>query len=318
MASSSASGVFRRSESAATRAEMASLLHNAAGEEDDESTSVFPSPSRKVKAEHELRPPVATTAGGNVGRGAAGSSLGEALNLIEMEVQPGATLASIALKYNIPVAELKRVNNLLADNELFALKRLKIPVRPNSVLTEILIPGLGEDGGGGGAGAPQAAEKNTNGWLLQHFSTPPESSQVSSPVMSDTSDMSLGAALRDVGADDVGAIAVPPPTLVHGNNSGSKQARKARRFLRAMDKDLAVIRQKNERLLNASGVPADISDLDLDQVAGESGGSGMKVLAKTSVIVFLVVLAAVILAILWFARHEFNIIKVEKPTNLTE
>ena len=313
------SGVFRRSETAATRAEMASLLHNAAGEEDDESTSVFPSPSRKVKAEHDARPPVAATAGGNMGRGAAGSSLGEALNLIEMELQPGATLASIALKYNIPVAELKRVNNLLADNELFALKRLKIPVRPNSVLTEILIPGLGEDGGGGGAEAPKAAEKNTNGWLLQHFSTPPESSQVSSPVMSDTSDMSLGAALRDVGADDVGAISVsPPPT-----HSGSKQARKARRFLRAMDKDLAVIRQKNERLLNASGVPADISDLDLDQVAGESGGSGMKVLAKTSVIVFLVVLAAVILAILWFARHEFNIIKVEKPTlekptNLTE
>ena len=83
-----------------------------------------------------------------------------------------------------------------------------------------------------------------------------------------------------------------------------------------MDKDLAVIRQKNERLLNASGVPADISDLDLDQVvAGESRG---RVLSNTWVILILGVLAMVVIAILWFARHEFNIIKVEKPANSTE
>ena len=309
------SGIFRRSETAANRAETVSLLNN---EEDNESTSVFVSP-RKVKTEHELRPAAtAGQGGGHPGRGAAGSSLGEALSLIEMEVQPGATLASIALKYNIPVAELKRVNNLLAENELFALKRIKIPVRPNSVLTEILIPGLGEDDVGEGAQMKVAkaispVEKNTNGWLLEHFSTPPEASEVGSPVLSDTSDMSLGNALRDPGAD---VVAVP----THGhNNSASKQARKARRFLRAMDKDLAVIRQKSERLLNASGVPADISDLDLDQVvAGESRGVGMRVLSRTSVIVFLAVLAAVVIAILWFARHEFNIIKVEKPANLTE
>lgn len=308
------SGVFRRSETAATRAETVSLLNN---EEDSE--SVFVSP-RKVKTEHELRPAATAGAGGgHLGRGAAGSSYGEALNLIEMEVQPGATLASIALKYNIPVAELKRVNNLLGENELFALKRIKIPVRPNSVLTEILIPGLGEGDIGEGAEVARAkspAEKNTNGWLLEHFSTPPEASEVGSPVMSDTSDMSLGNALRDP------ADLVAVPTLggaLGPNSSGSKQARKARGFLRAMDKDLAVIRQKSERLLNASGVPADISDLDLDQVvAGESRGSGVRVLAKTSVIVLLAVLAAVVIAILWFARHEFNIIKVEQPANLTE
>ena len=305
------SGVFRRSETAATRAETVSLLNN---EEDSE--SVFVSP-RKVKTEHELRPAATAGAGGgHLGRGAAGSSYGEALNLIEMEVQPGATLASIALKYNIPVAELKRVNNLLAENELFALKRIKIPVRPNSVLTEILIPGLGEDEGARGttvAKATTPVEKNTNGWLLEHFSTPPEASEVGSPVMSDTSDMSLGNALRDP------ADLVAVPTLggaLGPNSSGSKQARKARRFLRAMDKDLAVIRQKSERLLNASGVPADISDLDLDQVvAGESRG---RVLSNTWVILILGVLAMVVIAILWFARHEFNIIKVEKPANSTE
>ena len=309
------SGIFRRSETAASRAETVSLLNN---DEDNESTSVFVSP-RKVKADHELRPGHVTAGGGggNLGRGAAGSSHGEALNLIEMEVQPGATLASIALKYNIPVAELKRVNNLLAENELFALKRIKIPVRPNSVLTEILIPGLGEDDAGEGAVVPKAiapVEKDTNGWLLEHFSTPPEASGVSSPVLSDTSDISLANALREPGSPGVAV-----PTHGQGNSGSSKQARKARRFLRAMDKDLAVIRQKNERLLNASGVPADISDLDLDQVAaGES--RGYKVLSRTTVTVIVALLAAAVIAILWFAWHEYNMIKVEQPEhqNITE
>ena len=302
------SGIFRRSETSATRAETVSLLNNV--DDDNDSTSVFVSP-RKVKAERELGPPSAAA-----GRGPAGSSHGEPLNLIEMEVQPGATLASIALKYNIPVAELKRVNNLLAENELFALKRIKIPVRPNSVLTEILIPGLdGDDVSGGGAAVAKAitpVEKNTNGWLTEHFSTPPEASDVGSPVLSDTSDISLGNALRDPGSP---GVAVP----THGQQgNSSKQARKARRFLRAMDKDLDVIRQKSERLLNASGVPADISDLDLDQVV--SGESRSRVLSRTTVIVVVALLLAAVIAILWFARHEFNIIKVEEPehNNVTD
>ena len=301
------SGIFRRSETSATRAETVSLLNNA--DDDNDSTSVFVSP-RKVKVERELGLPSAAA-----GRGPAGSSHGEPLNLIEMEVQPGATLASIALKYNIPVAELKRVNNLLAENELFALKRIKIPVRPNSVLTEILIPGLeGDDASGGGAAVAKAitpVEKNTNGWLTEHFSTPPEASDVGSPVLSDTSDISLGNALRDPGSP---GVAVP----THGQQGNSKQARKARRFLRAMDKDLDVIRQKSERLLNASGVPADISDLDLDQVV--SGESRIRVLSRTTVTVVVALLLAAVIAILWWARHEFNIIKVEDPghNNVTD
>ena len=65
---------------------------------------------------------------------------------VEAEVQPGDTLASISLKYNIPVAELKRVNNILAENQFFALKRIKIPVKAASLLTE-LLPAVHESKG---------------------------------------------------------------------------------------------------------------------------------------------------------------------------
>ena len=60
------------------------------------------------------------------------------LNTILVQVQPGDTLASLSLKYNIPVAELKRVNNIVTETHFYALKRMKIPVKTASLLTEML------------------------------------------------------------------------------------------------------------------------------------------------------------------------------------
>lgn len=77
---------------------------------------------------------------------------------VEAEIQPDETLASVALKvnhfvlgsnsyvwpsfvvfqYNIPVAELKRVNRLLNEKDFYARKTIRIPVKPASLLTEIL------------------------------------------------------------------------------------------------------------------------------------------------------------------------------------
>ena len=51
---------------------------------------------------------------------------------LECEVLPSDTLLSLALKYNVQVAEIKRVNNIFTDGEVFALKKIKIPVRPAS------------------------------------------------------------------------------------------------------------------------------------------------------------------------------------------
>ena len=57
----------------------------------------------------------------------------------QVEIQPNETLTSVSLKYNVATSELKRVNNLLTENEFFALKRIKIPVKPSSLLTELVI-----------------------------------------------------------------------------------------------------------------------------------------------------------------------------------
>ncbi|XP_031704732.1 lysM and putative peptidoglycan-binding domain-containing protein 3 [Anarrhichthys ocellatus] len=52
------------------------------------------------------------------------------------EIQEGDTLNSIALQYHCSVADIKRSNNLLTEQDFFALRSVKIPVRRFSVLTE--------------------------------------------------------------------------------------------------------------------------------------------------------------------------------------
>nr|XP_046243046.1 lysM and putative peptidoglycan-binding domain-containing protein 3 isoform X2 [Scatophagus argus] len=52
------------------------------------------------------------------------------------DIQEGDTLNSIALHYHCSVADIKRANNLLTEQDFFALRSVKIPVRRFSVLTE--------------------------------------------------------------------------------------------------------------------------------------------------------------------------------------
>ncbi|XP_034727163.1 lysM and putative peptidoglycan-binding domain-containing protein 3 [Etheostoma cragini] len=52
------------------------------------------------------------------------------------DIHEGDTLNSIALQYHCSVADIKRANNFLTEQDFFALRSVKIPVRRFSVLTE--------------------------------------------------------------------------------------------------------------------------------------------------------------------------------------
>lgn len=52
------------------------------------------------------------------------------------DIQEGDTLNSISLQYHCSVADIKRANNFLTEQDFFALRSVKIPVRRFSVLTE--------------------------------------------------------------------------------------------------------------------------------------------------------------------------------------
>ncbi|CAL0332625.1 unnamed protein product [Lupinus luteus] len=53
---------------------------------------------------------------------------GNGLNCIEHQVSKFDTLAGVAIKYGVEVADIKRMNGLASDLQMFALKTLRIPL----------------------------------------------------------------------------------------------------------------------------------------------------------------------------------------------
>lgn len=46
------------------------------------------------------------------------------------------SLHSLSMKFGVSISDLKRINNLQNDREIFALKAVRIPIKPNSLLSE--------------------------------------------------------------------------------------------------------------------------------------------------------------------------------------
>jgi len=57
---------------------------------------------------------------------------------MEAEVMDGDTLASLALRFDCTVADLKRLNKIDKDFEIFARKTLRIPITAHNVLLDTL------------------------------------------------------------------------------------------------------------------------------------------------------------------------------------
>ncbi|XP_019359550.1 PREDICTED: lysM and putative peptidoglycan-binding domain-containing protein 4 isoform X1 [Gavialis gangeticus] len=56
--------------------------------------------------------------------------------LLEREITAGDSLNKLALQYGCKVADIKRINNFIQEQDLYALKSIKIPVKTHGVLTE--------------------------------------------------------------------------------------------------------------------------------------------------------------------------------------
>ncbi|XP_053614930.1 lysM and putative peptidoglycan-binding domain-containing protein 3 isoform X2 [Plodia interpunctella] len=57
---------------------------------------------------------------------------------IEAQVLENDSLQAIALRFHTSISELKRVNHIHKDNEIFARRTIKVPVTPYSILTETM------------------------------------------------------------------------------------------------------------------------------------------------------------------------------------
>ncbi|EGW06550.1 lysM and putative peptidoglycan-binding domain-containing protein 4 isoform X1 [Cricetulus griseus] len=56
--------------------------------------------------------------------------------LLQRELAQEDSLNKLALQYGCKVADIKKVNNFLREQDLYALKSIKIPVRKHGILTE--------------------------------------------------------------------------------------------------------------------------------------------------------------------------------------
>ncbi|XP_012659900.1 lysM and putative peptidoglycan-binding domain-containing protein 4 [Otolemur garnettii] len=56
--------------------------------------------------------------------------------LLQRDLAQGDSLNKLALQYGCKVADIKKVNNFIREQDLFALKSIKIPVKNHGILTE--------------------------------------------------------------------------------------------------------------------------------------------------------------------------------------
>lgn len=205
---------------------------------------------------------------------------------IESDIQPSDTLLSLSLKYNIPLAELKRVNNILNDAEFFALKRIKIPVRPTSLLNE-LLPGVHSE-----------ERRNNNGWLVETKESPKLlSSDISSYVSSGQSSPYSEAETEGGQGDGLAVF------------HESRDKKKVKRFLKEMDKDLSRIRDKQtefEPVVEESlQVETRKFPLKASQIPSEDPGCSNRVLGCWCMVVgVLIVIVFCILVKLMRIQHD--------------
>ncbi|XP_011305229.1 lysM and putative peptidoglycan-binding domain-containing protein 3 [Fopius arisanus] len=58
------------------------------------------------------------------------------VEVIVVTLKPEDTLQALALRYRCTISELKRINNIHKENEIFARRVMKVPVQPFSIFTE--------------------------------------------------------------------------------------------------------------------------------------------------------------------------------------
>lgn len=170
---------------------------------------------------------------------------------VEAEIISGDTLAKVALRYNVPISELKRVNNLMNEAEFHALKTIKVPAKADSLLTELL-----PEASSGTLGRLGGEVRSGDGWYVKSSgSIPGRDLYLSDPT---SSPLSVSASSSEIGVgeliqlhDDVES------NQIHENsdkNCNSKQAKKVNRILKNVDKDLARIKERElSRSLSPEG-----------------------------------------------------------------
>ncbi|XP_068223917.1 lysM and putative peptidoglycan-binding domain-containing protein 3 [Palaemon carinicauda] len=203
--------------------------------------------------------------------------------LVNRPIQSGETLRSISLKYRVPLSELKRINNIMQENEFFALNSLKIPVKANSLLTEMLEE---EQRNQGACGVVPKSTSSARATLLGTRSVSSCSDYESDTEMH-VGYISIDRILRD-----------------------TRTKREAKRFLDTMQKDLVEIRAKTnsytykDNLDEAAAALNDLRFRPLDPSGGDYSGADWGLNWWKILLLGLIILIGVPLGFIFFYFHN--------------
>lgn len=138
------------------------------------------------------------------------------------------TLHTISIKFGVSISDLKRFNSLQNDRDIYALKYLKIPIKPNSYQSELYASQLKY--------SETVLTRLTNGDFELIESLPATTSTNSSSGMeANSADVSE--------TDDTSALLIEPAPAVN------HQSREAKKYLKRLDTKLESLISQNQEIL---------------------------------------------------------------------
>ena len=174
------------------------------------------------------------------------------------------TLHTLSMRFGVAITELKRINSLQNERDIYALKTVKIPVKPNSIHTEKFSDQLKY--------TDQMPTRLSNSALLNlenEFSTGASSNAANENSQDEDVASSNGGEdlvyIVDRGLDDnliaetefisdttslLNSQAMSSLDLaVHDTRVKTKQSKEAKKFLKKLDNSLASLKNQNNELL---------------------------------------------------------------------
>ncbi|KAL4227791.1 peptidoglycan-binding [Mactra antiquata] len=159
------------------------------------------------------------------GKKATTSSSDDQPSFVERKLTEDDTIQSVSLQYGCPVAEIKRINNLIRDQDFYALTSVKIPVKQHS----FLVDKIEEDH----RNAVETTKLNKEYSSLSNGAACIDSADEQSVHYDSETDHTTDLSDPETQKHIIRKISI--------NKETRSQSKEAQRFLRNMDKDLSHI-----------------------------------------------------------------------------
>jgi len=202
------------------------------------------------------------------------------------------------------VAELKRINNLLTDQDFFALTSIKVPILKYGLMRETLEEEIRQNAGTLGVGS-------TNGAAV----TLGVGASNDSVLELTEANVSDGEEWKEVGSDDDDQRE-PLVRTVSIRNSFGNQGMEARDFLRRMDADIKDILSstKSSKKKNLEDVRNSLICRRIYPMNHKEGYLGADCGMKLGTVVAIIIIVAIVTPLLYFLYYTYIKLPTPHPT----